>query len=440
MKKNSRPQLPDPGPKYPARSENELEAFEFELPESFVARKPALPRGSSRLMVLDRAALSIEHSVFESFPSYLDEGDCLVLNETKVRPCRISGVRAETGGKLELLFVRRGEGLGWQALVRPARRLKDGTVISLNGGASATVTGKISGAFFLIDVPEQFEDYLERWGEMPIPPYMRRKADAEDREHYQTVYARVSGSSAAPTAGLHFTREVLRRLEARGVEIARLILHVGPGTFRPLTPGTLSSQKLDPEYYELTAEACRIINRVRGRGGRVFAVGTSTARVLETVADGVEAGRERAFDPFAGEQSLARDGGRPLGGGREGAFDSFDSEPREPESARDRQAIRSESNGVSGSRDGRASVSEGTRPPVSPGALVPSRGWTDKFIYPPYKFKVVDSLVTNFHLPVSSVLLLVCAFAGREFILNAYDEAKREGYRFYSYGDGMLIV
>ncbi|MCX5800294.1 MAG: tRNA preQ1(34) S-adenosylmethionine ribosyltransferase-isomerase QueA [Candidatus Eisenbacteria bacterium] len=352
-------------------SNNELAAFEFELPESFIAKRPAVPRSSSRLMVLDRAALSIEHSVFESFPSRLEEGDCLVLNETKVRPCRMSGVRKETGGKLELLFVRENEGTGderprWEALVRPARRLKDGTAVSLSGGASARIVEKLSGASFLVEVPEQFEDYLEKHGQMPIPPYIRRKADADDKEHYQTVYARVAGSSAAPTAGLHFTREILRKLEARGVGIATLTLHVGPGTFRPLTPGTLSSQKLDPESYEITAEACQIINRTRGRGGRVFAVGTTSARVLETVANSA--------------------------GGARGE------------------------------------------------ALGPAKGWTDRFIYPPYDFKSVDALITNFHLPGSSVLLLVCAFAGREFILKAYEEAKREGYRFYSYGDGMLIV
>jgi S-adenosylmethionine:tRNA ribosyltransferase-isomerase len=378
-------------PNYPARDEDELGAFEFELPESFVAKRPAVPRGSSSLMVLDRASLGIEHSAFEFLPSYLEEGDCLVLNETKVRACRMSGVRAETGGKLELLFVRsRGEGLQWEALVRPGRRLKDGAAISLKGGASVRIVEKISGTSFCIEVPEQFEDYLEKWGEMPIPPYIRRKADDDDREHYQTVYARVAGSSAAPTAGLHFTRETLRKLEARGVGIARLILHVGPGTFRPLTPGKLSSQKLDPEYYEITAEACQVINRVRGRGGRVFAVGTSTARVLETVANSAEAG-----------------------------------------------------NGPEAGLEPAQTPAEGTRGPVQSRGrrpLVPSKGWTDKFIYPPYEFKVVDVLITNFHLPGSSVLLLVCAFAGREFVLKAYEEAKRKGYRFYTYGDGMLIV
>ena len=379
-------------PNYPARGEDELEAFEFELPESFIAKRPAVPRGSSRLMVLDRAALSIEHSSFESFPSYLEEGDCLVLNETRVRPCRISGVRPETGGKLELLFVRRGEGHQWEALVRPARRLKVGAIISLKGGASARTVERIAGASFSFDVPEQFEDYLEKWGEMPIPPYIRRKADDDDREQYQTVYARVAGSSAAPTAGLHFTREILRKLETRGVGIARLILHVGPGTFRPLTPGKLSSQKLDPEYYEITAEACQVINRVRGRGGRVFAVGTSTARVLEAAANGVEAEREPVHTTPKQDQQTARFAGD------------------------------------------RTFMFAGKR------SLVPSKGWTNKFIYPPYEFKKVDALVTNFHLPASSVLLLVCAFAGREFILKAYEEAKREGYRFYSYGDGMLIV
>jgi len=350
--------------KYPARSENELEAFEFELPESFIAERPASPRGSSRLMVLDRAALSAEHSLFESFPFFLEEGDCLVVNETRVRPCRIYGTKAETGGEVELLFVRKIEELQWEALAKPARRLREGTIILLSGGASAKITERTSGVSFVLEVPEAFEEYLEKWGEMPIPPYIGRRADHDDKEDYQTVYARVIGSSAAPTAGLHFTKEIFRKLEARGVGIARLTLHVGPGTFRPLAPGKLSSQKLDPEYYEVTADACRIINRVRGRGGRVFAVGTSTARVLETVA------------------SLA---------------------------------------------NGRA-------------PLVPSKGWTEKFIYPPYEFKTVDALVTNFHLPGSSVLLLVCAFAGREFILKAYEEAKKEQYRFYSYGDGMLIL
>jgi S-adenosylmethionine:tRNA ribosyltransferase-isomerase len=379
-------------PNYSARCEDELEVFRFELPESFIAKRPAEPRGSSRLMVLDRAALSIEHSSFESFPSYLEEGDCLVLNETRVRPCRISGIRAETGGKLELLFVRRGEGLRWEALVRPAGRLQISEMVSLRGGASAKISERIAGASFSVDVPEQFEDYLEKWGEMPIPPYIKRKADDDDKEHYQTVYARVAGSSAAPTAGLHFTRETLHKLEARGVEIARLILHVGPGTFRPLKPGKLSSQELDPEYYEITAEACQVINRVRGRGGRVFAVGTSTARVLETVTSSVESEPEAARTTPKQGQQTARFG------------------------------------------DDRTFMFGGQ------GSLVPSKGWTNKFIYPPYEFSKVDALVTNFHLPASSVLLLVCAFTGREFILRAYEEAKREGYRFYSYGDGMLIV
>jgi len=346
--------------------EDDLDAFEFDLPENFIASRPAVPRGSSRLMILDRAAQSIEHSVFESFPYRLDEGDCLVVNETKVRPCRIFATREETGGKLELLFLRKCDKAAdgedrWEAMVRPSRRLKEGAVLRLAGGATARVAEKTSGATFLVEVPDRFEDYLDERGETPIPPYIRRKADADDREHYQTVYARVAGSSAAPTAGLHFTRETFRRLQARGVEIAKLILHVGPGTFRPLKPGKVSSQKLDPEFYEITSEACQVINRARGRGGRVFAVGTTSARVLETVG-----------------------GGTP--------------------------------------------------------SLSPSKGRTDIFIYPPYEFRTVNALVTNFHLPGSSVLLLACAFAGREFILRAYEEAKREGYRFYSYGDGMLIL
>jgi S-adenosylmethionine:tRNA ribosyltransferase-isomerase len=345
---------------------DELKPFSFELPEDFIASRPISPRSSSKLMVLDRGAKSIEHRGFESLPAFFDEGDCLVLNETRVMPCRLDGTRVETGGKLELLFVRKRENLLWEALVRPTRRLREGTSISVVGGAEVKVVERVSGATFLFEVPEGFESHIERWGNMPIPPYLRRLPDAEDKKDYQTVYARVPGSSAAPTAGLHFSRETMRKLEARGVSVAKLVLHVGPGTFKPLTAGPLASQRLDPEYYEITAETCQVINRTKGRGGRIFAVGTSTARALETVA------------------TLGENG--------------------------------------------------------SSSSLVPREGWTDKFIYPPYEFSMIDALVTNFHLPASSVLLLTCAFAGREFILSAYEEAKERGYRFYSYGDAMLIV
>ncbi len=345
---------------------DELKHYSYELPEDLIASRPISPRSSSRLMVLDRGAKSIEHTAFESLPSFFDEGDCLVLNETRVMPCRLDGARTETGGKQELLFFRKRDELLWEALVRPARRLREGTSISVAGGARVKVVERVSGATFLFEVPEEFESHLEQWGKMPIPPYLRRAPDGEDKKDYQTVYARVPGSSAAPTAGLHFSRETMRKLEARGVSVTKLVLHVGPGTFRPLVAGPLSSQKLDPEYYEITAETCQIVNRTRGRGGRVFAVGTSTARALETVA---------ALDENGGGTSL-----------------------------------------------------------------VPLSGWTEKFIYPPYHFRIIDALVTNFHLPASSVLLLVCAFAGRDFVLSAYEEAKERQYRFYSYGDAMLIV
>jgi len=349
-----------------ARDEDELELFRYELPEDLIARRPVSSRSSARLMVLDRGAKSIEHASFESLSSYFDEGDCLVLNETRVIPCRLDGTRTETGGKLELLFVRKRERSLWEALVRPARRLRDGTDVSVSGGATMKIIERVSGARFLVEVPENFESYLEQWGKMPIPPYLKRAPDSQDKKDYQTVYARVLGSSAAPTAGLHFSRETMRKLEAKGVSVTKLVLHVGPGTFKPLVPGPLSSQKLDPEYYEITSETCHVVNRTRGRGGRVFAVGTSTARALETVT------------------ALANNG-----------------------------------------RDS---------------SLVPSHGWTEKFIYPPYEFRAIDALVTNFHLPASSVLLLVCAFAGTEFTLSAYEEAKERQYRFYSYGDAMLII
>lgn len=293
-----------------------------------------------------------------------------MLNDTKVMPCRLRATTPETGGKVELLFVRRRGSGQWEAMVRPGRRMKEGTSLALNGGGSAEVLGRTSGSTFLFRVSEPFEEYMEIWGEMPIPPYMKRPADVEDREDYQTVYARTPGSCAAPTAGLHFTRETFQKLEARGIEVAKVLLHVGPGTFRPLEPGPIAGQRLDPEYFEVTAENCQVVNRARGQGGRVFVVGTTTARALETVAD------------------LATGAG------------------------------------------------EGEDPP----SLVPMKGWTEKFIYPPYDFKVVNALITNFHLPGSGVLLLTCAFAGRELLLSAYEEAKRTGYRFYSYGDSMLIV
>ncbi len=368
----------------------ELEDFHYDLPQSFIATRPVTPRDSSRLMVLDRAAQSIQHFAFGSLPSFLDEGDCVVLNDTKVMPCRLQASRPETGGKVELLFVRRrGAGL-WEALVRPGRRMKQGTQLALNGGGRTEFVERVSGSTFLFRVSEPFEEYMESWGEMPIPPYMKRHADVEDRDDYQTVYARAVGSCAAPTAGLHFTKETFRKLEARGVEISKVLLHVGPGTFNPLQPGPIAGQTLDPEYFEVTAETCQAVNRTRGRGGRVFAVGTTTARTLETLAD-LAAGGDAA--------------GKPRGAG-----------------APDAGAGRNERVG-------------GTAP-----GLAPAEGWAEKFIYPPYDFKVVDALITNFHLPGSSVMLLTSAFAGREFLLSAYEEAKRTGYRFYSYGDSMLIV
>jgi S-adenosylmethionine:tRNA ribosyltransferase-isomerase len=345
-------------------------------------------------MVLDRAAQNIGHFTFASLPSFLDEGDCVVLNDTKVMPCRLQAARQETGGKLELLFVRRrGEGL-WEALVKPGRRMKQGTRLVMNGGGSAEFIERVSGSTFLFRVSEPLEEYMESWGEMPIPPYMKRHADAGDRGDYQTVYAKTAGSCAAPTAGLHFTRETFQKLEARGIEISKVLLHVGPGTFKPLKSGPIVGQTLDPEYFEVTAETCQAVNRTRGRGGRVFAVGTTTARTLETLAD-LSAG--------AGENAIGAT--TPGSGDRLGA----------------------------GGQSGRGAAE-------SPPSLVPARGWAEKFIYPPYDFKVVDALITNFHLPGSSVMLLTCAFAGRELILSAYEEAKRTGYRFYSYGDSMLIV
>ncbi len=339
--------------------------FDYDLPPDYIAYHPTGKRDESRLLVLERASGAIEHRVFRDLTRYLGAGDLLVVNDTRVIKARLAARKRGTGGRVELLLLREAEGGLWQALVSPSRRVHEGTELVLESGEGVTVEKRLSGSMRLVrlDVPD-VRAFLREKGAVPLPPYIRREPVAEDEERYQTVYAEREGSVAAPTAGLHFTAETLAALRAAGVSIARVTLHVGMGTFIPVKAERPEEHTLEPEYFEVGPEAARALGAARREGRRILPVGTTSVRVLETLAD--------RFGADA-----------PLGA---------------------------------------------------------ASGWTSKFIYPPYEFRLVDALITNFHLPRSTLLMLVCAFAGRRFVLNAYEEAIREKYRFYSYGDAMLII
>jgi S-adenosylmethionine:tRNA ribosyltransferase-isomerase len=342
--------------------------FDYDLPESAIAQEPLRERDASRLMVLDRATGAIAHRRFADLPELLQPGDLLVRNRSRVFPARLIGRKPE-GGRAEILLVRPlGDGV-WSALVRPGRRLKPGARLLLAEGLSAVVGEPLAQAAgaplreVVITAADGGDpsDRLTRIGHVPLPPYIRRSDHAADRNRYQTVYARESGSVAAPTAGLHFTRPLLHLLEARGIGLADVVLHVGPGTFQPVKTRTVEELVLAPEPFDLPSEAVQAIARTRAAGGKIVAVGTTTTRVLES--------------------ALGPDG-----------------------------------------------------------VLVPGGGETNLAITPGFRFRGIDALITNFHLPRSSLLLLVSAFAGRERLLAAYREALTSGYRFYSYGDAMLVL
>jgi S-adenosylmethionine:tRNA ribosyltransferase-isomerase len=338
--------------------------FEYELPDELIAYTPAEERHESRLLVLNRLDRSIEHVTFERLPDYLGPGDLVVANDTKVIKARLEGKKRETGGRVEVLLVREIDPGRWEALVSPSRRIHAGTEITVGGKYACRITERLEGAkrlveFRDVDVPRMLDDV----GQVPLPPYIKRAPEDFDVERYQTVYARKAGSVAAPTAGLHFSEDLLGDIKRKGVEITYLTLHVGPGTFVPVKADDPRQHVLEPEYFEVDAHCCDSINRVKKQRGRVLAVGTTSVRTLETVAD-----RSR------------------------------------------------------------------------PGPLDPQNGWTHKFIMPPYEFKVVDLLLTNFHLPRSTLLMLVCAFGDRDLIMKAYNEAVKQKYRFFSYGDAMLVV
>jgi S-adenosylmethionine:tRNA ribosyltransferase-isomerase len=354
------------------------EDFDYHLPSELIAQRPADDRVKSRLLVVDRASGSLEHAVFEELPRFLKSGDCLVLNNTRVIKCRLFGTEESRGGRVELLLLRdMGEGR-WEAMAKPGKRAAVGSRISLaDGAADAEVVGLTGGGRRIVRIGGRRTagELMREVGHVPLPPYIKRPDEAEDETRYQTVYAKVDGAVAAPTAGLHFSAELLRSLEAAGVGTACVTLHVGPGTFKPVKAGDPRRHTMDPEWFSLEADQAEKINAARARG-RAVCVGTTVARVMETVAR---------------RGSEARAGASGAGGRRRWV-------------------------------------------------AWPAEGWTDKFILPPYDFKLVDCLVTNFHLPRTTLLMLVSALAGRELILKAYEEAVARRYRFYSYGDAMLIL
>jgi len=338
--------------------------FDYELPKELIAKFPVEPRDSSRLMVLHRNTGEIEHRIFRDIVEYLKPGDVLVINDTKVIPARLFG-KLETGGKVELLLVRQ-PGLGiWEVMAKPARKLKEGKRIYFDEELEAIVKGYGGEGRriveFILKSNKDFMEKLEEIGHIPLPPYIEREEKPEDREKYQTVFARKEGAVAAPTAGLHFTEELLQKLKDKGIIIKNITLHVGPGTFKPVKVENVEEHQMDYETYHVPEDTAAEINRAKEEGRRVIAVGTTVTRTLESAAE----------------------------------------------------------------KDGKVKSGEGS---------------TNLFIYPGYRFKVIDALITNFHLPRSTLLMLVSAFAGRERILNAYREAVKKGYRFYSYGDAMFIL
>ncbi len=343
-----------------------LSDFKYPLPRNLIAKHPAKPRDKSGLMVLNRADESIEDRKFSDVIDYMNRGDCLVVNETKVFQARLFGKKEKTNARIEVFLLRElnAEENIWDVIVDPARKVRIGNKIFFDDGKlwcevidnttsrGRTVRFNHKGDFFKI---------IERIGMTPLPYYIKRDPTHKDKDSYQTVFARVLGAVAAPTAGLHFTKQLLRKIESRGIKIVPVVLHVGLGSFRPVEVEDLTKHKMDSEYYEISAEAASVINRTIDSRHTVVVVGTSTCRALESSV-------------------------------------------------------------------------------TSDGHLKPSKGWTDKFIFPPYDFKITDRLITNFHLPESTLMMLVSAFAGHDFMMRAYKRGIKEGYRFYSYGDAMLIL
>ncbi|EAE7280096.1 tRNA preQ1(34) S-adenosylmethionine ribosyltransferase-isomerase QueA [Listeria monocytogenes] len=339
-----------------------VEDFDFDLPEELIAQTPLLDRTSSRLMVLDKESGDIKDQHFTDIISYLNEGDALVLNDTRVLPARLHGIKDETGAHIEVLLLKQKENNAWETLVKPAKRIRKGATITFGDGAlKATCLEELEHGGRILEFSYEgiFYEVLEQLGEMPLPPYIKEQLADQDR--YQTVYAKENGSAAAPTAGLHFTEDLLAKISAKGVEIIFVTLHVGLGTFRPVDVEDTANHKMHSEFYRLTEESAERINKIKAQGGKVVAVGTTSIRTLETIASRHD------------------------------------------------------------------------------GKLVAESGWTEIFISPGYTFQAVDALITNFHLPKSTLIMLVSALSDRTKILAAYNHAVEQQYRFFSFGDAMFI-
>ncbi len=339
----------------------DVKDFWYDLPQELIAQDPLEDRSSSRLLVLDKDTGEITHKHFYDIIDYLDEGDCLVLNETKVIPARLMGVKKDTGAVVEILLLKRKSKTVWECLVKPGKKCRVGAVIEFGEGLlTGTVSDIVEEGNRIIEFEFDgiFEEILDKLGTMPLPPYITHTL--KDRNRYQTVYAKNEGSAAAPTAGLHFTKELLKDIEDKGVKLAKVTLHVGLGTFRPVKVSDVRQHHMHSEFFQVSKEAADIINSTRANGKRVICVGTTSTRTVESASD-------------------------------------------------------------------------------DKGYLKEKSGWTDIFIYPGYKFKVSDALITNFHLPESTLVMLVSALAGREKVLHAYEEAVKEKYRFFSFGDAMFI-
>ena len=335
--------------------------FDFYLPENLIAQTPIEKRDSSKLMVLDRENGNIQHEVFHNIISYLNSGDVLVLNDTKVLPARLIGTKEQTNATIEILLLKNIENDDWECLVKPAKRVKKDTIVSFGDGKlkAKCIDEKDEGIrIFTLIYDGILYEILDELGSMPLPPYIKEKL--EDRDRYQTVYAKNVGSAAAPTAGLHFTKELLKQLEEKGVTICYITLHVGLGTFRPVNVSDVTTHKMHSEFYMMSSEVANILNKAKAENRRIISVGTTSTRTLETIAN---------------------------------KYDGFKE----------------------------------------------CSGYTDIFIYPGYEFKAIDALITNFHLPKSTLIMLVSAFSSKEIILNAYAEAVKNNYRFFSFGDAMFI-
>lgn len=340
----------------------DIESFDYHLPESLIAQTPLKNRDESRLLVLGRKTGDIEHKYFKNVIDYLQAGDTLVLNDTRVMPARLFGLKEETGAKVEMLMLTQLEDDDWEVLLKPAKRIKTGDKLSFGDGkiiAECVEELNQGGRIMRLDYDGILQERLDELGEMPLPPYIKERLDDPDR--YQTVYAKASGSAAAPTAGLHFTDALLEQIKAKGVNITFITLHVGLGTFRPVSVENIDDHEMHSEYYQMDQETADLLNETKAKGHRVISVGTTSTRTLETI---------------------------------------------------------------------RASHNE----------FVADSGWTDIFIFPGFEFKAIDGLITNFHLPKSTLVMLVSAFSTKDYILNAYHQAVKSEYRFFSFGDAMLII